>query len=263
VILRNRRLAVALAMLTTAVAVAGVAAPAQADLPYPLPSGSAYIFSTPNPPQTNTFVTTSNFWSVVGIESPVGANYGLSVFNSAGAQLGYISRLPVSGQQTVAFIGVNNNLGKTPIGTFQATTDVLSGSGDYEMQYANPTHILSNAQPFVDQPMPMGPGQFITIADVYLSAGQKYRFDANFYQHNVPSGDYGAAYLLPENYGAAANDESWPLCSTTVFGCSLQGWTAPDDGWYGLVVVMVGRSSTDEPSVDVDACALVPAGDTC
>jgi hypothetical protein len=203
---------------------------------------------------------------VVGIQSPVGATYGLNVFNSTGAQLGAISVPPVSGQQTVAFIAINNNFFNgnsiTPIGTFQAETDVLGGSGDYEMQYANPTHVLSTYEPFVDQPMPMGPGQFITIADVYLVAGQGYRFDANFYQHNVPNGDYGAMYLLPNTRGAAANDEAWWSCSAT-FGCSHLGWTAPQTGWYAVVIVMVGRSSTDEPSVDVDSCATIPAGDAC
>ena len=257
---RNRRLTVTLATLITAAAVVGVAGPAQAGLPFPLPNGSAYVFSTPNPPQVNSFVTTSDYWSVVGIESPVGARYGLNVNNAAGAPLAASSLPAVSGLQTVSFVAVNNNSGYSPIGTYQAVTNVVSGSGNYEMQYANPTQALSTGEPFVAQSMPMGPGEFVTTADVYLVGGQAYRFDANFYGHNVPSGDYGAAYLLPSTSAAASAEQALWKCSA-IFGCSYQNWVAPQSGWYALIIVMVGRSSTDNPSVDVDPCAQIPAGD--
>ena len=261
-ILRHRRLAVTFAALITATAVVGVAGPAQADLPYPLPNGSAYVFSAPNPSQVNTFVTTADYWSVVGIQSPVGAQYLLAVNDSSGTSLAASSLAPVSGQQTVSFVAVNNNAGYSPVGAYQAVTADLGGSGDYEMQYANPVHALSTSEPFVDQPMPMGPGQFITTADVYLVGGQGYRFDATFYEQNEPSQNYGALYLMPSTSKAASAEQALWTCGAQ-FGCTHAGWTAPQSGWYALVLVVVGRSSTDEPSVDVDACALVQAGQYC
>jgi hypothetical protein len=261
VILHKRRLAVVLATLTTAAAVVGVAGPAQADLPYPLPSGSTYVFPTPNPSQVNTFVTTADYWSVVGIQSPVGAQYLLAVNDSSGTSIGASSLPPVSGQQTVSFVAVNNNAGYSPIGTYQGVTADLGGSGDYEMQYANPTQTLSTTEPFAPQTMSMGPGQFITIADVYLVGGQGYRFDASFFQQNDPPGNYGEMYLMPSTSKAAGAEQALWSCGT-VWGCT-HSWTATQSGWYAVVVVAVGRSSVDEPWVSVDACALLQAGQYC
>ena len=256
----RRRFTVAVTALITGVATVGVAIPAHAGLPFPLPNGSAYIFSAPNPPQLNTFATTSDYWSVVGIESPAGSRYGLNVNSASGTPLASSSLPVVSGQQTVSFVAVNSNSGYSPIGTYQAVTSVVSGSGNYEMEYANPLRVLSNGEPFVAQPITMGPGEFITTSDVYLSGGQAYRFDTAFYQHNMPSGDYGAAYLMSSTSKAAPTEQALWHCSA-VFGCSYQGWTAPQSGWYALVIVMVGRSSTDNPTVEVDACALIPASE--
>lgn len=255
---RRRRLTAALTALVTTAAVVGVSAPAQAGLPYPLPNGSAYVFSTPNPPQVNTFATTSDYWSVVGIQSPLNAAYGLNVNTISGTSLASSSLPVASGQQTVSFVAVNSNTGHSPIGTYQAVTNVVSGSGDYEMEYANPLRVLSTSEPFIDQPISMGPGEFITTSDVYLNGGQAYRFDAVFYKQNMPSGDYGAMYLMPSASNAASAEQALWHCSA-VFGCSYQNWTAPQSGWYAVVIVMVGRSSTDNPAVDVDPCALIQA----
>jgi hypothetical protein len=166
----------------------------------------------------------------------------------------------VSGQQAVSFVAVNSNSGYSPIGTYQAVTNVVGGSGNYEMEYANPLRVLSTSEPFVAQAISMGPGEFITTSDVYLSGGQKYRIGAAFFQHNVPSGEYGTAYLMASTSKAASAEQALWHCSA-IFGCSYQNWTAPQSGWYALVIVMVGRSSTDDPAVDVDACALIPASE--
>ena len=186
----------------------GVAAPAHAGLPFPLPNGSAYIFSTPNPPQLNTFATTSDYWSVVGIEAPTDRRYGLNVNTSSGT----------------------------------------------------PLRVLSTSEPFVSQAISMGPGEFIITSDVFLSGGQKYRFDMGFFQRIVPSDDFAAAYLMSSTSKAASAEQALWLC-TADSGCSYQGWTAPQSGWYALVIVMVGRSSTDNPTVAVDACSLIPASE--
>lgn len=106
----------------------------------------------------------------------------------------------------------------------------------------------------------MGPGEFVTTADVYLNAGQEYRFDAGFYLHIVPSGDYGAMYLMPSTSKAASAEQALWHCSA-IGGCSYQGWTAPQSGWYAVIIVMVGRASTDEPTVAVDPCNAIPAGE--
>ena len=260
-ILHRRRLAITLAALISAVTVVGVAAPAQADLPYPLPDGSAYVFPAPNPSQVNTFVTTSAYWSVVGIQSPVGAQYLLGV-NNSGTTIAASSLPPASGQQTVSFVAVNNNAGYSPIGTYQAVTTEIGGSGDYEMQYANPVHALSTTEPFVPQPMPMGPGQFITTADVHLVGGQGYRFDLDVIRQSEVAGNYGAMYLMPSTSKAASAEQALWSCGSE-WGCSHSGWTAAQSGWYGVVVVMTGRTSTDTASVRVDPCALLQAGQFC
>jgi hypothetical protein len=256
----RRRLTAALTTLITAAAAVAVAAPAHAGLAFPLPNGSAYIFSTPNPPQLNTFVTTSDYWSVVGIEAPTGTRYGLNVNTSSGTPLASSSQGALSWQPTVDFVAVNNNSGYSPIGTYQAVTSTVSGSGNYEMEYSNPLRVLSTSEPFVNQPISMGPGEFITTSDVYLTAGQKYRFDMGFFQRTVPSDDFAAAYLMSSTSRAASAEQALWLC-TADFGCSYQGWTAPQSGWYALVIVMVGRSSTDNPTVAVDACSLIPASE--
>jgi hypothetical protein len=129
------------------------------------------------------------------------------------------------------------------------------------MQYANPTQTLSTTEPFAPQTMSMGPGQFITIADVYLVGGQGYRFDASFFQQNDPPGNYGEMYLMPSTSKAAGAEQALWSCGT-VWGCT-HSWTATQSGWYAVVVVAVGRSSVDEPWVSVDACALLQAGQYC
>jgi len=191
------------------------------------------------PPQSNTFINSSGYWSVVGIQPFNGANYNVDVFDPTGV------KRESSAGTGVDFVAVNANFGHAPVGTWTANVSAISGSQNFSMEYSDDRTILSsNAQ---NQVVNMGlQGGFVTSRDIFLNGGSRYNFTWLF----ANGSSWGAGYIMPSSRNWGSPSDSVFSCGPVVAACGVDSWQAPTSGWYAVIVVDVGRPFGSYPSFD-------------
>jgi hypothetical protein len=183
-----------------------------------------------------TFSTTSYYWSVVAIATPV--NYDLDLWVSNG-------RLPMDsstqGTGLTDFIAINSNL--RALGAYRAVVGHVSGIGSYSIEQVQGDTVTTLPIPANDGVSgPSDPDlafavvrsqDVIGISDVYLNAGDSFWV-------NTAGTDDGFYFLESNPAVTSTFVRSRAQAATvpgtrTAQGCTL--YTANYTGWHGLVAV--------------------------
>jgi hypothetical protein len=198
----------------------------------PLPDNVALNRPTPTPHNYG-FSTTANYWSVVAVRPPVGStvDYDLDVFDDR-PQSSFLAG-STFGSSTVDFVAVDSN--RRALGDYYPRVRQFSGTGNYRVQLAQGGTTLPAA---TSQALTMGSADVVAVRDSFLTAGSSATFsvsssgtgDAELFVMGSKSGD-SSTWVSGRISALAGANAAGPggLEQVTV--------TAPEDGWYGVVLV--------------------------
>lgn len=184
------------------------------------------------------FFTTTNFWSVVAVRPPFDADTDLLLLDNAGAPIVILKSSNRPGS-AVDFVAIDSNF--RPFGDYHPlVSHVTPSTSEYQIEVAQ-----GRDQIFVggNELISMSAQQFVTVRDVFLSAGQTVTItaqpttsnDVELYLMASNSGDPNAWLRNPTDAAIAANAGGSGQIETIVY-------TAPSSGFYGLVVVNANRN---------------------
>jgi hypothetical protein len=172
--------------------------------------------------------TGHNYWSVVAVYPPATQDYDLYLNDANGNLLASSTY----GSGVVDFVAIDSN--HRPLGTYQATVRPFGGAtGPYTVEFADPGTILPrNGTTCCGEEYVFANGDFVTINDVYLSAGTEYGLQNAFHGELFLMGDdpANASTWVRGRAAAVAHTSEVP---SGAYGCAL--YRAPRSGWYGLI----------------------------
>jgi hypothetical protein len=193
------------------------------------------------------FFTTTNFWSVVAVRPPFGAEADMLLLDNAGPPLVILKSSSRPGS-SVDFVAIDSNF--RPFGDYQpVVTHTTPSTSEYQIEVAqgrDQIFVGGSDVFFVNQ------RHFLIVRDVFLFAGQTVTFtaqptssiDAEMYVMASNSGDPNAWLRNPTDAAVAANAGGSGQTETIVY-------TAPSPGFYGLVLVSASRLSSGAIVVQV------------
>jgi hypothetical protein len=205
----------------------------------PLPDNLALNRPTPTPHNYG-FSTTANYWSVVAVRPPVGStvDYDLDLFDDRPQSTLLASS--ADGGSRVDFVAVDSN--RRALGDYYPRVRQFSGTGNYRVQLAQGGTTLPAA---TSQALTMGSADVVAVRDSFLTAGSSATFtvsssgtgDAELFVLGSKSGD-SSTWVRGRGSALAGANAAGPG------GLEQVTLTAPEDGWYGVVLVNKSGSGT-------------------
>jgi hypothetical protein len=190
--------------------------------------------------ETYRFNTTTNYWSVVGVRPPSGAETDMLVLDTNTLPPIVLKQSGRSGSE-VDFVAIDSNF--RAFGDYYPwITHGAKQTANYQVEVAQGRNQFSVGS---SELINMNAQQFLAVRDVWLNAGQTATFTAQ-----PASGQNVELYLMASNGGDSA---AWLRNSTDAAVAANAGgsgvsekitYTAPSSGWYGLVVVNASQGSS-------------------
>ncbi|HET7226206.1 MAG TPA: hypothetical protein VFK69_10895 [Candidatus Eisenbacteria bacterium] len=196
------------------------------------------------------FTQTDAYWTAVGVRPPSGTDWDMYMY-TPGATVTCTSALLASslGTSGVDFVIGDFNPGRNATGTYTAGAHMFSGGGTGTIEWDSGADLLQINDPRVD--VSTGPGDVLHVWDVYLTAGASYVFSINH-----PTGTADTRLLLFRN---TTGGTYWVGRSSAQFETTgSTSYTAPSDGYYGVVVVN-DNGQTGSYGVTVGSCTAPTA----
>ncbi len=195
------------------------------------PLGAAALNRPTPTPHNFSFTTTTNYWSVVAMRGGA-ADYDLDLFDDRPQA----TKLDTSsfGAGIVDFVAVDSN--RRALGDYYPRVRQFNGgTGNYLVQLASGNTTLP---PATTQSISMGSGDIVAVRDTNLGIGQT----ATFTVTATGSGDAELFVMRSQ----AADPSTWVRARATALGTASAAGpggtetvtvTAPEAGWYGLVII--------------------------
>ncbi|HEY7223649.1 MAG TPA: hypothetical protein VH561_08685 [Micromonosporaceae bacterium] len=214
-----------------------VALPGTAGAVVSLSANTAVVTSTPD---TYTFSTRLQYWSVVAVQPSAGADFDLQVSDGAGAPL--VGSYWGSG--VTDFVAVNSTGGARPLGGYRAQVTHFSGTGVYDVMFWEKRVVFgvpTDPVGGVATALGLQYGWPAAAYMIYLRQGQGFRVNESDYTQvflagstpGVPStyvrsrSQLANAYVIADNVPAAN-------------GAHCRVFQATSAGWYSLIIVFTG-----------------------
>jgi len=183
---------------------------------------------TPSPSHNYGYNTWANYWSVVAMRPPAGADYDLELFDDR-AQTVFLSG-GYHGGNTVEFIATDSL--RRPLGDYYPRAPLWSGTGEYQIELAQGTSEL-----WTSETVTMLSSDVVVVRDVFLTAGVPTTLSV------VPEpGQDGELFLMRSEAAAVTwiRSRSQAVASSTFGGPGATEtftYTPTASGWYGLVLI--------------------------
>jgi hypothetical protein len=193
------------------------------------------VLTRPTPtPHNFSFATNGPFWSVVAVKP--GVDFDLDLYDDRPQTTNLAGS--AAGGTNVDFVAVDSN--RRPFGDYYPRVKQFSGSGSYLIQLAPGGGTLDST---TTQSISMGSGDVVAVRDTLLTAGRTATF-------TVTASGSGDAKLFVLG-SKAADPATWVQGRPSALvarntagpgGTETATVTAPEDGWYAVVIV--NRSGT-------------------
>lgn len=237
----SRRTLTALVGAAVALALVATAGSAQAtDIAKPtkLKNNQEQTHAVPGPSgHMYRYKTTTQYWSVIGIDSPSSIDVDLRLYGDKGEDELLGTSFLSAG--VADFIAVDSN--HRALDRYFPRVDTVSGSGGYNVQVANGANALTATPQKVD----MSGGEIFAVRDTYLEAGKTYQFTLTP-GSGVMDADMFLMDSLPLSPPTWVKSRSQSLDSAFAAAGSpvvMQVAVSRSD-WYGLVISRQGVFGT-------------------
>jgi phage baseplate assembly protein gpV len=213
------------------------------DFTFREPLGNNVPLSRPTPPPNHnySFNTTTNYWSVVAVRPPTGADYDLTLFDNL-SQTVQLSASSLGGS-VVDFVAIDSNAGRRPLGDYYPRVTKFSGTGNFAVELAQGSLTLGAAS---STQIVMASTKVVAVRDTNLTANVPVTIkvtpssatqDAELFIVNSVAG-------VPSTFIRGRSAALKTATATGPGGVETITFTPTTSGWYGVVLVNKAGSGT-------------------